>query len=60
MSNPFLAILRLKRRKRKKIPMATKLEGGEVKALVTGPRFFLRLPLDIVDVVVTIHYVPAV
>ena len=45
--NPFSAILRLK--KKKKVPMAIKLEGGGGgKALMAWPlveNFFLRLPL---------------
>ena len=34
--NPFLAILRLKKIQKKKVPMAIKLEGGG-KALVARP-----------------------
>ena len=35
--NPFLAILRLKKIQHKKVPMATKVEGGGRKALVAWP-----------------------
>ena len=44
----FSAILRLKNKKKKKVPMAIKLEGGGLGLnglAISGGTFFLRLPL---------------
>ena len=37
LSKPFSAILRLKKKKKEEVPMAIKLEGGGVKALMARP-----------------------